>query len=61
MLKLLWNLSAKTDNLWVRWIHNYYMKHGELMDVQIKANDSWIMKDILKQREVVGDVHGLWN
>lgn len=24
--KLLWNLSAKTDKLWVRWIHACYMK-----------------------------------
>lgn len=61
MLKLLWNLSAKTDNLWVKWIHTYYMKHEELFNVENKANYSWIMKDILKQREVLLDVQGLWN
>lgn len=35
--KLLWNLCAKKDKLWVAWIHNYYIKGGSIWDAQCKA------------------------
>ncbi|XP_058783432.1 uncharacterized protein LOC131658115 [Vicia villosa] len=52
-LRLLWNLSGKTDSLCVRWIQAYYLKNKQLMEIQIKPNHTWIMKAILKQRDTV--------
>lgn len=51
LIKLLWNLSGKRDNIWIKWIHCYYIKGKDLMKVSMKNNGSWIIKDILKQRQ----------
>ncbi|CAL5194246.1 unnamed protein product [Lathyrus oleraceus] len=60
MLKLLWNLCKKSDNLWVKWIHSYYIKGGELMNMDAKARHSWIMRVIFHQREKIAHVQTLW-
>lgn len=53
LIRLLWNLSGKSDSLWVRWIQAYYMKNKHLMEIEVKAGYTWIMKEILDQREDV--------
>lgn len=50
MVKLLWNLSGKADNIWIRWIHYYYIKPDNHMTMSITTTCSWILKVILKQR-----------
>ncbi|XP_058742458.1 uncharacterized protein LOC131614945 [Vicia villosa] len=47
LMKLLWNLSEKEDSLWVKWIQAYYVKNNELIEMESKISDSWIMKDVL--------------
>ncbi|XP_058732696.1 uncharacterized protein LOC131604262 [Vicia villosa] len=49
MMKLLWNISSKKDNLWVRWINSYYMKGQDIMQMVEKEQHSWIFKVILRQ------------
>lgn len=53
LLKLLWNLSDKVDSLWGRWIHTYYVKNHNIMDIKVRTNASWIVKEILNQRDCV--------
>lgn len=60
MLKLMWNLCKMSDNLWVKWVHNYYIKEGVLVDMNIKATHSWIMRVVLQQREKVAQMQVLW-
>lgn len=60
MLKLLWNLSGKKDNLWVRWINSYYTKGTPILQVEEKMSQSWIFKAILKQKDVVVGLQD-WN
>ncbi|CAK8544980.1 unnamed protein product [Lathyrus sativus] len=55
LLKLLWNISRKSDDLWIRWIHCYYMKENEILEISAKTNWSWIFKVILKQRQRIFD------
>ncbi|XP_050909683.1 uncharacterized protein LOC127123515 [Lathyrus oleraceus] len=38
LLKLLWNLSGKADSLWERWIHTYYVKIKNIMDIGMTTN-----------------------
>lgn len=52
MMKLLWNLSGKADSLWIKWIHSYYIKNN-VMTTPVKNDGYWIMKTILRQRELV--------
>lgn len=61
MMKLLWNLSVNSDNLWVKCIHTYYFKSNRKMLVKIRPNNTWIMKAILQQRYNITQVHNLWD
>ncbi|CAK8544799.1 unnamed protein product [Lathyrus sativus] len=36
LTKLLWNLCNKKDTLWVKWIHTFYFKTTDIMQVQEK-------------------------
>lgn len=49
MAKLLWNLSGKKDNLWIKWVHTYYFKGVNFMNVHPTQNALWIIKAIVKQ------------
>lgn len=51
MLKLPWNLCNKSDSLWVKWVHTYYIKGVTVMDMKETNSYSWIVRAILKQRE----------
>ncbi|CAL5212161.1 unnamed protein product [Lathyrus oleraceus] len=53
LLKLLWNLSDKADSLWERWIHMYYVKNHNIIDIEVTTNASWIVKAILNERDCV--------
>jgi hypothetical protein len=52
LLKMLWNIHRKADNLWICWIHSYYIKGADVFDMRCKQSFSWVMKSILSQREV---------
>lgn len=56
----LWNFSGKSDRLWIRWIHSYYIQWDEVMIVSVKSMCSWMLKAILKQRDIVQQL-GIWN
>jgi hypothetical protein len=60
LTKLLWNINNKADSLWIRWIHSYYIKHDQLMNMPVKQTCSWILKAILQQRGSPQQVPG-WN
>ncbi|XP_058747226.1 uncharacterized protein LOC131620243 [Vicia villosa] len=53
LMKLLWNINAKVDSLWVQWVHAYYLKHDSVMVRAPKQTDSAIFKAILQQRDRV--------
>jgi hypothetical protein len=50
LAKLLY-IHIKADNLWIKWIHNYYVKQDRLMTMPVKRSSSWILKAILNQRD----------
>ncbi|CAK8574630.1 unnamed protein product [Lathyrus sativus] len=58
--KLLWNLCNKKDNLWVKWIHAFYFKTTDLMQIQEKQGMSWILKAILRHRIIITSMDN-WN
>lgn len=53
MLKLLWNLEAKADKLLVKRVDEYYIKEGNIMQWQAPAYCYWMLKRILKCRDLV--------
>lgn len=40
LIKLLWNVCQKTDNLWIKWIHTYCVKRENILIMEIKDNYS---------------------
>lgn len=50
MKKLLWNLSGNKDSMWIKWVHTYYFKGVDFMNMQATQNSFWIIKEILKQQ-----------
>ncbi|XP_058769383.1 uncharacterized protein LOC131643248 [Vicia villosa] len=53
LTKLLWKLTSKEESLWVQWVHRYYIKNEDVMQVQVKENGSWILRSIFNLRPQV--------
>lgn len=53
MAKNLWNVQTKVDSLWIQWVHIYYVKGVDIMNIPMKQSTSWILKSILKLRDQV--------
>lgn len=51
IMKMIWNLSKKTDNLCSKWIHTNYIKQENMMNMNAKDIHSCITKKILQQNE----------
>lgn len=61
MLKCLWNLCKKSDNLWVKWVHMIYIKDQDIKDVKIKYSCSWVMRKILELQPQVQKYQQEWD
>ncbi|XP_059311442.1 uncharacterized protein LOC132063007 [Lycium ferocissimum] len=50
--KLLWNLCKKANKLWVRWVHEYYLKQQSVWSIFPKQA-SWMLKKIFKAVDIL--------
>lgn len=50
MLKLFWDLARKKDSMWVKWVHQRYIKGSNVWDVNLKNSFSWSCKAIFNLR-----------
>ncbi|VFQ89229.1 unnamed protein product, partial [Cuscuta campestris] len=61
LCKLLWNLAAKKDTLWVKWVHNVYIQGENLWQWQPKKRHSVFFKRLAYVRDLLvqklGDLH----
>ncbi|XP_060185254.1 uncharacterized protein LOC132614743 [Lycium barbarum] len=48
-----WDLAHKTDKLWVRWIHSYYIKGQQLDTIPIPQHATWMIRQIIDARQLV--------
>lgn len=46
--KILLNLCAKSDKLWIRWIHIYYIKGMDCTSYDPPQQCSWTLKSMFK-------------
>ena len=51
--KLLWQIAQKEDVLWIKWIHNVYVKEQTWWEYKAPPNASWIWKGVCKAKEVL--------
>lgn len=51
LCKLLRKLIKKKDSLLIKWIHGYYVKHNNILNMRIPKAASWIVKKIIGARD----------
>ncbi|KAK4716418.1 hypothetical protein R3W88_014756 [Solanum pinnatisectum] len=51
ILKLLWDIDRKKDCIWVQWVRNYYVKQGDISQIWIPKNASWVVRKVLESRD----------
>ncbi|XP_058754826.1 uncharacterized protein LOC131627957 [Vicia villosa] len=60
MMKCLWNLCCKADNLWVQWVHIYFIKDNDPLLVVTKPHWSWLIRNILESRNTANLFRAEW-
>ncbi|XP_060195114.1 uncharacterized protein LOC132624337 [Lycium barbarum] len=53
IIKQLWAVGRKKDCLWIKWIHSFYIKRGNLADSPLPKAATWVVKKILGTRELI--------
>ncbi|KAI3463916.1 hypothetical protein Pfo_020579 [Paulownia fortunei] len=56
--KLLWNIHAKKDTLWVRWINSFYLNDVSIWDWNVRKRDSSLFKKIADIRNLLIEAKG---
>lgn len=51
MVKHLWNIHLKTDSLWIKWIHHFYLSSLLIWDVQAKKASSPLWKTLVSLKD----------
>ncbi|XP_019238439.1 PREDICTED: uncharacterized protein LOC109218526 [Nicotiana attenuata] len=57
LCKLLWAINAKKDILWVKWIHNSYIKRRDAITMPTPKRACWIVRKVFDTREWFGSVN----
>ncbi|XP_074283412.1 uncharacterized protein LOC141607961 [Silene latifolia] len=60
--KYVWWVMQKKDHLWVKWVHNIYIKHRYWLDYSLNVGASWAWRSICRVKEElrVGYSDGWW-
>lgn len=53
LAKTLWNIHAKEDSLWIRWVHSEFIKDRDLWSITPNHCDSPTFKNILGIRDIL--------
>jgi len=56
--KTLWNIHAKKDSLWIRWVHSSFLQHVSIWEWAPKKDASPLFKRIAAIRELICQTEG---
>uniref|UniRef100_A0A803PQL5 Reverse transcriptase domain-containing protein n=1 Tax=Cannabis sativa TaxID=3483 RepID=A0A803PQL5_CANSA len=51
LIKHVWAIASKKDNIWVKWIHNVYIKHNNWWEYKGHCQGSWCWRKIVEIKE----------
>jgi hypothetical protein len=51
--KLVWHIAMKQDSLWVKWVHERYVKAKNWWDYEPTSNASWVLKHLSKVKKTL--------
>ncbi|XP_019263543.1 PREDICTED: uncharacterized protein LOC109241273 [Nicotiana attenuata] len=52
-----WDLANKGDKMWIKWIHEYYIKGQQLSNMPIPKQASWVVRNMVEARSSVETIH----
>lgn len=58
LAKSLWNIHAKKDTLWVRWVNHVYLRGASIWELSSKKDDSPLLKKIVSIASYFKDTEG---
>ncbi|VFQ84277.1 unnamed protein product [Cuscuta campestris] len=56
---LLWDIAQKKDILWVKWIHNKYLKRDSIWDISPKSGMCFYLRKLLLNRDMFAGMSNL--
>ncbi|VFQ76078.1 unnamed protein product [Cuscuta campestris] len=51
VMKMVWDIALEKEILWIKWIHNRYLKNSDIWECKIKTDDCFYWKKILQTRD----------
>ncbi|XP_020254288.1 uncharacterized protein LOC109831370 [Asparagus officinalis] len=57
-LRTLWYIHINKESLWIKWVHETYLKHRDIWQVEVRNGDSWMWKQLLKVRDKMLNLYG---
>ncbi|KAL9266995.1 hypothetical protein AKJ16_DCAP17272, partial [Drosera capensis] len=48
-----WAVALKKDSLWIKWVHEVYLKDSGKWEVGLSTSSSWLWRKLLKVRDTV--------
>ncbi|KAM6568714.1 hypothetical protein CsatB_016699 [Cannabis sativa] len=51
LMKNIWTLAAKKDNLWVKWIHSVYLKNDDCWNHKASIHSSWYWRKLVDLKD----------
>lgn len=49
----------KKDNLWIRWVHTFYIRNRTVESSPIPKNAAWVVRKIMETRNLILELHGI--
>ncbi|KAH6797401.1 hypothetical protein C2S52_021955 [Perilla frutescens var. hirtella] len=56
--KVLWNIQSRAETLWIKWVHEEYLKGRDLWSWVPKTTNSQIFKNLAQIRDLLTQSHG---
>ncbi|XP_020257745.1 uncharacterized protein LOC109834203 [Asparagus officinalis] len=50
-LRSIWYIHVNKESLWIKWVHENYLKQGNIWQINARKSDSWMWKQLLKVRD----------
>ncbi|XP_020254067.1 uncharacterized protein LOC109831139 [Asparagus officinalis] len=50
-LRTIWYIHTNKELLWIKWIHDNYLKDTSIWQVTVKKGDSWLWKQLLRVKD----------
>ncbi|XP_020249373.1 uncharacterized protein LOC109826764 [Asparagus officinalis] len=47
-LRAIWHIHMNKESLWIKWIHENYLKNRDIWHISAKSSDSWMWRQLLK-------------